>query len=1346
MGKPKKQKASAVASQSAKQDNVDEKGKKNYSFAATTGEEIDIDGLQKVILPPAIEKDVLDLIQESHKNRPPGEVSKRLTSKKLTDVYESLSQTGFKHDQIEKAMNHIIPLGGDLVDALDWLCLVYSQDKLPEGFSETLQQEEVKKRPKFDVERFSTAPVQQIPVHQEVQPYEKPAVTDTKASSGAMKDWILQYAGHTSEEEEEGPEEETSGKTLDPNEKYLELTARLLDARSQAGQAKQEGNKKGQKEASSLIRKLTLEMDVLECHANFNPAIKIKDIDKEKDKPPHVNPVGGADAGAGPGADDDDSPMDMSALFAESEDKPKPVKNPAVKKEALDIRNFEYTRQQWTGKSPKQFLIDWVRKHLPQSKPPSYKKTQVRGNLHKCQVTVQRKKTGDLIVTPEILCENSKDAEHLGCTLALYHLCKGQSVYQLLPPPYRDVWLEWEGAEKKEKEAKKSEKNKPRDQFLSKLLKKLQMEDVKEINKVQDFKEDTEESWESLADDDSDVNIKQTKVTHGHERRRHLDGEQMKQTFQKRQKSPQYQRLAETRQTLPVSKQRDVVLQKIRCENILVIAGETGSGKSTQIPQFILQDFLEVGQGHKCNIICTQPRRISAISLANRVSEELGEAGPGSPNSFCGYQIRFESKKCQTTRLTYCTTGVLLRQLQLDPLLSEVTHVIVDEVHERTMQADFLMIVLKTILTKRKDFKVVLMSATLDSAKFSSYFYHCPVINIPGKTFPVKVLHVEDVVEAVGYVIEEDSPYSLRMDSILQEEEASVSVTEKGGGQQKVDLVWTKEDFFSIDKSGLNPDRYSLRTRNTLTRMNPDRINMDLIVDLLKFLSSDRSPYKSVDGAVLVFLPGLADIQELYELLQADRHFSNTNKYKILALHSVLSSQDQSAAFSVLPPGVRKVVIATNIAETGITIPDVVFVVDAGKAKENRHHESSRLSALEEVFISKANAKQREGRAGRVREGYCFRLYSKRLFESFREFSIPELLRVPLEELCLHIMKCDLGDPQKFLSQALDPPQPMSVSKAMTLLQEVGACMIGDHTLTPLGHHLAALPVHVRIGKMMIFGALLGCLEPVAVIAAAMTGKSPFVVPLNKRDEADLAKRAFAVSCSDHLTLYNAYLRWRKSAEGGRQAELDFCNKSFLKRNSLLEIENVKKDLIKLVRSIGFDSPDKMKLGNSLPRELVAMVKAVLTAGLYPNIAMVKYEAPVDAAANPEQRACVMETPHGAAQAHPSSINRFLKANGLVVYHEKVKHTRVYIRDSSLISPHPVLLFGGDIEVRHRQQVVSVDKWLRFQTYARTGVIYRELRLLVNRLLQEKLEQPNKDLKDNRLLSVIIQLLKIDAR
>uniref|UniRef100_A0AAY4EET9 RNA helicase n=1 Tax=Denticeps clupeoides TaxID=299321 RepID=A0AAY4EET9_9TELE len=1029
----------------------------------------------KVVIQPDLEKTIIKLINDNAQEYcDKGPISGRITNKKLMDLYTALQRFHFKTMHIEEAMKSSMLYGGDLHSALDWLCLNLKDEELPEGFSQKMREENTS-RPKF-----------QPPKEQKTQDV-------------AKKDSFKNTAQQT-----------------EKNDRYLVLTAQLFDAKEMAAAAKSKKDKNGQRNAQDRIRVIQQEMKPLESHPMFNPAIKVVDTPKEQKEPaPLTEPK-------------EDLNFNLFEQAAET-----PAVEKSKKNEPKDIRNFDYTSRSWTGKSPKQFLIDWVRKNLPKSPPPTFQKVPA-GRYWKCRVRVQR--VDDVLeVCPTILTEDSMQAQHLGATLALYNLIKGQT-------------------------------------------------------------------------------------------------------------------------------------------------------------------------------------------------------------SLCGYQIRMENRSGDSTRLLYCTTGVLLRKLQQDRLLRSLTHIIVDEVHERSVQSDFLLTILKDLVQKRSDLRLILMSATVDCDKFSSYFNRCPVIAIPGRTFPVDVFHLEDIVECTGYVLEQDSEYSQK--SLEEEEEVSISVTQKGGKSLQHQVCVGRGGW----DLGPELDHFSPRTRHALQYMNPNKINMDLIVDLLVYLDS-APQFLAVDGAMLVFLPGLAHIQKLYDLLSTDKRFSAKNRYRLVALHSTLSSQDQAAAFTVPPPGVRKIVLSTNIAETGVTIPDVVFVIDTGKTKENKYHESSQMSSLVETFVSKASALQRQGRAGRVREGFCFRLYTKNRFSGFMDYSIPEILRVPLEELCLHIMKCEYGSPEDFLGRALDAPQQQSVCNAVGHLRKIGACHPETHALTPLGHHLAALPVNVKIGKMLIFGAVLGCLDPIATIAAAISEKSPFATPMGRKEEANLAKSALAVANSDHLTIYSAYLGWRSARKEGNRAEVSYCRKHFLNRTALLTIEDVKQELIRMVEQAGF-SPSKPKGSRSQTRTDaaghltstgVSVLNAALTAGLYDSVGRIIYMPSVDVE---ERQACMVETPQGKAQVHPSSVNRNLQTYGWLLYQEKVKYSKVYLRDTSLISPFPMLLFGGDIEVHHCERLISLDGWIRFQAPVRIGVIFKHLRKLMDSLLEKKLENPRMNLEDEKTIQIITELIK----
>ncbi|XP_015704196.1 ATP-dependent RNA helicase DHX29 isoform X2 [Coturnix japonica] len=1251
-------------------------GPKTYSFSSPIDSNAAAAANQdksilKVMISSNLEKRIIDLINDHKKqNNDKGMISKRLTAKKLQDVYMALQRFSFKTEHIEEAMKNTLLYGGDLHSALDWLCLNLPDDALPEGFSQQFEEQQHKPRAKFCSPVSQREPPPRLTVKKKKENSPETKETNMKEQKEmSMKEWILRYAEQQSDEEKNESVKEADEEKFDPNERYVHLAAKLSEAKEQASTSKQDKDKQGQKVAQEKIRRIQQEMAMLEEHPVFDPAIKTSNQQqKEKKKVPPPQPQ--------------ETTLNLSLL-----EKP----DGAAKEEKGRI--------------------------FPRVQILLLKRFQLED-------------TGNV--------EDSMQAQHLAATLALYHLTKGQSVHQLLPPTYRDVWLEWSDIEKKKEEENKIETNKPRDNFIAKLLNKLKQQQQLQSEKQPKVSEGPEDSWENLVSDEDFSSLSlETVNTDNLEPSRNL--------FRKLRSSSRYQEFLKERQELPVFKHRHSIVETLKKHRVVVVAGETGSGKSTQVPHFLLEDLLLDERTSKCNIVCTQPRRISAVSLATRVCEELGcESGPGGKNSLCGYQIRMESRTGEATRLLYCTTGVLLRKLQEDGLLSSVSHVIVDEVHERSVQSDFLLVILKEILHKRSDLHLILMSATVDSEKFSSYFSHCPILRISGRSYPVEVFHVEDVIEATGYVLEKDSEYCQKF--LEEEEEVVINVTTKGGGTAKYQEYVPVQSGSGIDLAPYY-QKYSSRTQQAVFYMNPYKINLELILELLAYL--DTSPqFRNIEGAVLVFLPGLAHIQQLYDLISTDRRFSLCDRHRLIALHSVLSTQDQASAFTIPPLGIRKIVLATNIAETGITIPDVVFVIDSGRTKENRYHESSQMSSLEETFVSKASALQRQGRAGRVRDGFCFRMYTRDRFESFMEYSVPEILRVPLEELCLHIMKCNLGSPEDFLSRALDPPQPQVIGNAMNLLRKIGACQLNEPKLTPLGQHLAALPVNVKIGKMLIFGAIFGCLDPVATLAAVMTEKSPFTTPIGRKDEADLAKSSIALAVSDHITIYNAYLGWKKARqEGGHRAEMTYCRRNFLNRTSLLTLEDVKQELIRVVRAAGFTAPTTQHRwdGNGATQSLslheIALLKAVLTAGLYDNVGKIIYTKSVDIT---EKLACLVETAQGKAQVHPSSVNRDLQVYGWLLYQEKVRYAKVYLRETTLISPFPILLFGGDIEVQHRERLLTVDGWIHFQAPVKIAVIFKQLRVLIESVLQKKLENPKMSLEDDKVLQVIKELIKTE--
>ena len=606
-----------------------------------------------------------------------------------------------------------------------------------------------------------------------------------------------------------------------------------------------------------------------------------------------------------------------------------------------------------------------------------------------------------------------------------------------------------------------------------------------------------------------------------------------------------YQRMLTARVNLPMFQSKSTAIETIEQNQITIVVGDTGSGKSTQVPQFILEH--ELSQGRQCRIYCTEPRRISAISLAQRVSEELGEAKGdlGTMRSLVGYAIRLESYTTAQTRLVFATVGIVLRMLENTDGLRDITHLILDEVHERSIDTDFLLIILRSLVAKRPDLKVVLMSATVDAQKFSHYLGGVPIISVPGRTFPVKSKFLEDVIELTGYHSEEIK-------------DLSNDDTDEDGGSE----------YREKDKSSTQLTGYSKQTIKTLASYDEYKIDHTVIVKLLEKISQDPN-YLRFSRAILIFMPGIAEIRQLNEILLGHPSFSSAT-WRIHALHSTFSTDEQQAAFEIPPEGMRKIVIATNIAETGITIPDITCVVDCGKHREMRFDERRQISKLTQSFISRANAKQRRGRAGRVQEGLCFHLFTKHRFENLMmDQQTPEMLRLSLQELVMRVKICKLGDIEEALAQALDPPSNKNVRRAIDALIEVGA-LNAKEQLTSLGSQIAKLPLDAQLGKLILYGATFGCLDFALTVAAALTSKSPFLTPMHAKKQADSVRLGFKRGDSDLLTLYNAYSSWRNVCTTPGLSEFHFCNKNFLSPQNLANIEDLKGQLLTALADANF--------------------------------------------------------------------------------------------------------------------------------------------------------------------------------
>ncbi|KAM9306788.1 3'-5' RNA helicase YTHDC2 isoform 2-T2 [Pholidichthys leucotaenia] len=961
------------------------------------------------------------------------------------------------------------------------------------------------------------------------------------------------------------------------------------------------------------------------------------------------------------------------------------------------------------------------------------------------------------------------------------------------------------------------------------------------------------------------------------------------------------------RRFLPVHEHQEEIVKIIRENRVVLVVGETGSGKTTQIPQFLLDDCSKNKQ--PCRIFCTQPRRLAAIAVAERVAAERGEA----VGQTVGYHIRLESRVSPKTVLTFCTCGVLLRTLMAgDASLTTVTHVIVDEVHERDGLTDFLLTKMQDVLQKIPTLKLILASAALDIDLFLQYFGSCPVIHLKGRTFEVEEYFLEDVLKMTGFTnkdmrkCKEDTQRDRKKKRLTEWCEAveSSSVGEERGpyvspsgffqdgacrkrgdwafskndsGTEQLELWLIREMDSCISNIFLNEDQDSfvqlfnlmlnegvsvdyahsetgatslmvaagkglLPQLEQLLKMGADinmkasngwtaldfaghfqqteamdllkvsiplgevrshdesaliqcgttelsaeeeellklyhhsfddqYVDLDLIMNLLYNICSTRT-----EGAVLIFLPGYDEIVSLKDrILYDDKRFStHIERYQVFTLHSDMQTLDQKKAMKVPPPGVRKIILSTNIAETSITINDVVFVIDSGKVKEKSYDTVSHVSMLKTVWISKASALQRKGRAGRCRPGICFHLFSQLRFKNMQEFQVPQLLRMPLQELCLQTKllapsSCSVAE---FLAKAPQPPPAHAIRNAVQMLKTIGA-MDQNEDLTDLGYHLADLPVEPHLGKMVLCAVALKCLDPILTIACTLAYRDPFVLPTfssQKRAALQCRTRFTSNTFSDHMALLRAFQAWQRARSEGW--ERSFCEKNFLSQATMDMILGMRTQLLGQLRAIGFV---RARGGSdirdvNLYSENWAVVKAALVAGMYPNLVHVNKETSVFSS-NREKK----------VHFHPTSIlsQLQLKENSQskqpqalptdwLIYDEMSRGHRVAsVRCCSVVTAITVAIFGGHTKqpssAQHEPAVqkfpeiplddgsdsdpedlgeMKVDDWLFFQLDKEASSLVCDLKQKWQNMFIKRIRCPSKpwSQQDDAVIQALVSML-----
>lgn len=540
---------------------------------------------------------------------------------------------------------------------------------------------------------------------------------------------------------------------------------------------------------------------------------------------------------------------------------------------------------------------------------------------------------------------------------------------------------------------------------------------------------------------------------------------------------------------LPVSGKRDDILQAIQSHQVVVVAGETGSGKTTQLPKICI----EAGLGVYGRIAHTQPRRLAARAVATRIAEEMQcELGQQ-----VGYQVRFTDQSNEQTRIKLMTDGILLAQTQRDKYLNEYDAIIIDEAHERSLNIDFLLGYLKQLLSKRPDLKIIITSATIDVDRFSQHFNQAPVIEVSGRTFPVE----------------------MRYRSLLR-------------------------DVADVDSENTN---------------NEDRSLFEGVADALAELRQEDKQQGS-PGDVLVFLPGERDIRECAEFLRK-AHLPAT---QILPLYARLSQAEQQKIFH--PQGGRRVVLATNVAETSLTVPGIRYVVDSGIARISRYSYRSKVQRLPIEAISQASANQRAGRCGRTEPGVCIRLFDEEDFQGRPEFTDPEIRRTNLAAVVLQMLHLKLGRLQDF--PFIDPPDERFVKDGFTLLQELEA-VDANQNLTPLGRQMARFPVDPRIARMMLEGHRQGALTEVLVMAAALTVQDPKERPPERQQAADEKHKLWQDEDSDFVSAWNLWQVYEEQRQELSQNQLrKWCGKHFLSFMRLREWRDTHRQLHLLCKEL----------------------------------------------------------------------------------------------------------------------------------------------------------------------------------
>ncbi|XP_023402377.1 ATP-dependent RNA helicase TDRD9 [Loxodonta africana] len=620
---------------------------------------------------------------------------------------------------------------------------------------------------------------------------------------------------------------------------------------------------------------------------------------------------------------------------------------------------------------------------------------------------------------------------------------------------------------------------------------------------------------------------------------------------------------------LPINRCKEEVISLIESNSVVIIHGATGSGKSTQLPQYILDHNIQ--RSTYCNIVVTQPRKIGASSIARWISKERSWTLGG----LVGYQVGLEKIATEDTKLIYMTTGVLLQKIVSAKSLMEFTHVFIDEVHERTEEMDFLLLVVRKLLRTNSRFvKVILMSATINCKEFADYF----AVPVQNQMNPAHIFEVEG------------KPYSIE--------------------------EYYLNDLVHIHHSKLSPH---LLEEPVITKdIYKVAISLIQMFDDLDMKESGNTTWSGAHivaerSSVLVFLPGLGEINYMHELLTNMVH----KRLQVYPLHSSVTLEEQNNVFLSPVPGYRKIILSTNIAESSLTVPHVKYVIDFCLTRTLVCDEDTNYQSLRLSWASKTSCDQRKGRAGRVSKGHCYRLVHKDFWDSsIPDHVIPEMLRCPLGSTILKVKLLDMGEPRALLATALSPPSLSDIERTILLLKEVGALAVSgqredenphDGELTFLGRVLAQLPVNQQLGKLIVLGHVFGCLDECLIIAAALSLKNFFAMPFRQHLDGYRNKVNFSGdSKSDCIALVEAFKAWQACRQRGElrhpKDELDWGRLNYIQIKRIREVAELYEELKTRI------SQFNMYVGSQRPavdHEYIYkqrfILQVVLAGAFYPN-------------------------------------------------------------------------------------------------------------------------------------------------